>query len=117
MFMRCRKNGITINRDKLVVGVPSVTFCGYILSRKGSGADPNKDIAIRVFPTPTNLTDLRSFMGILNQLAEFTPDITATVQALCLFMSQKRAFIWNVDHDEAFHRVKTALVSSPILTS
>ncbi|XP_068246738.1 uncharacterized protein [Palaemon carinicauda] len=70
----------------------SVSFCGYQLSEEGIAADPGKASAIRDFPTPTNLTDLRSFMGLVNQLAEFTPDIAATAQPLRPLMSPKRAF-------------------------
>ena len=53
---------ITHNRDKFVVAPSCVAFCGYQLS-----ADPSKVTAIRDFPTPTNLTDLRSFMGEISQ--------------------------------------------------
>ena len=117
MLLRCRKNGITLNRDKFMVAVPNVTFCGYRLTKDGIAADPDKVSAIRDFPRPANLTDLRSFMGLVNQLAEFTPDIASTAQPLRPLMSPKRAFTWTADHDEAFRRVKNALVSPPVLAS
>ncbi|XP_066940974.1 uncharacterized protein [Macrobrachium rosenbergii] len=84
MLTRCRKFGITLNKDKFVVAAPTVNFCGYTLSGEGISADQEKVSAIRDFPTPANLTDLRSFMGLVNQLAEFTPDIAATAQPLRL---------------------------------
>ena len=117
MLARCRANGITLNREKFVVAAPRVNFCGYQLSDEGISADPEKVTAIRDFPTPTNLTDLRSFMGLVNQLAEFTPDIAATAQPLRPLMSPKRAFLWTPDHDEAFRQVKAALLSPPVLAS
>ncbi|XP_068235531.1 uncharacterized protein [Palaemon carinicauda] len=92
MLLRCRKFRITLNRDKFVVAASQVSFCGYQLSEEGIAADPGKVSAIWDFPTPTNLTDLRSFMGLVNQLAEFTPDIAATAQPLRPLMSPKRAF-------------------------
>merc|ERR1712015_470984 len=75
VLMRCRESGITLNKDKFVVAAPSVNFCGYTLSRHGISADQSKVSAIRDFPKPANITDLRSFMGLVNQLSEFTPDI------------------------------------------
>ncbi|ROT75198.1 putative uncharacterized protein K02A2.6-like [Penaeus vannamei] len=41
MLRRCRKNGITLNRDKFVIAAPSVSFCGYTISNKGIEADQN----------------------------------------------------------------------------
>ena len=82
VLTRCRKFGITLNKEKFVVASTSVNFCGYSLSKDGISADPGKVSAIRDFPTPSNLTDLRSFMGLVNQLADFTPDISAAAQPL-----------------------------------
>ena len=112
---RCRKSGITLNRDKFVVATPSATICGYTLSREGISADRDKVSEIRDFPTPTNLTDLRSVLGLVNQLAKFIPDIAAAAQPLHPLMSPKRAFAWTTDHQEAFRRVKAALISPPVL--
>ncbi|XP_076032421.1 uncharacterized protein LOC143020148 [Oratosquilla oratoria] len=89
---------------------PSVSFCGDRLS-----ADKDKVRAIRDFPTPANLTDLRSFMGLVNQLADFTPAITAAAQPLRPLLSPKRSFTWTPDHDKAFADVKRALSSPPVL--
>ena len=115
MLTRCREYGITLNRDKFVVAAPTVNFCGYSLHADGISADPDKISAISDFPKPTNITDLRSFMGLVNQLAEFTPDIAATAQPLRPLLSPKRSFTWTPDHDTAFERVKSALLSPPVL--
>ncbi|XP_069985567.1 uncharacterized protein [Penaeus vannamei] len=115
MLRRCRKNGITLNRDKFVIAAPSVSFCGYTISNKGIEADQDRVSAIRDFPTPANVTDLRSFISLVNQLSEFTPSIAATAQTLRPLLSPKRTFIWTADHDEAFRRVKEALSQPPVL--
>ncbi|XP_064101735.1 uncharacterized protein LOC135212224 [Macrobrachium nipponense] len=117
MLTRSRKFKNTLNRDKVVGAAPCMSFCGYQLSGEGISADLGKVSAIHDFPTPTNLTDLRSLMGLVNQLAEFTPDIAAATQPLHPLMSPKRAFFWTSDHDEVFRRVKAALVSPPVLAS
>ena len=85
-------------------------FCGYTLS-----ADPEKLSGIRDFPTPANLTDLGSFLGLVNQLAEFSPDISAAAQPLRPLLSPRRTFLWTPDHQEAFQRDKQALLSPPVL--
>ncbi|XP_050706255.1 uncharacterized protein LOC126991577 [Eriocheir sinensis] len=111
VLSRCRTHGITLNAEKFVVAAPAVSFCGYRLSGDGIAADPEKVRAIADFATPANLT---SFMGLVNQLAEFSPDITAAALPLRPLMSPKRTFTWTPDHDQAFKKVKEAL-SSPLV--
>ena len=112
---RCRDNNITINLDKFIFAEPSTDFCGYQISSEGIEADPKKIKAIAEFPTPSNITDLRSFFGLVNQLADFTPDIASCADALRPLLSPKNEFIWNANHEEAFNKVKQALVSTPTL--
>lgn len=64
---------------------------------------------------PANITYLRSFMGLVNQLSEFTPDIAAAAQPLRPLLSLKRSFTWTPDHYEAFHRIKSLLLQPPVL--
>ena len=115
MLERCRRYGITLNKDKFIVAASQVKFCGYNLSEEGISADQDKVEAIKDFPTPANLTDLRSFMGLVNQLAEFTPEIATAAQPLRPLMSPKRSFTWTPDHDSAFKKVKSALANPPVL--
>ncbi|XP_066965888.1 uncharacterized protein [Macrobrachium rosenbergii] len=87
----------------------------YTISETGIAANKDKIKAITDFPAPTNITDLRSFMGLVNQLAEFTPDIASTTQVLRPLMSPKNSVIWTSDHNAAFLKTKKALAEPPIL--
>ena len=115
VLLRCRQHGITLNAEKFVLAAPKVSFCGFTLSSEGIAADPEKVRAIADFPKPANLTDLRSFIGLVNQLAEFTPAIAESADPLRPLMSPRRSFTWTPDHDAAFLKVKKALSSPPIL--
>ena len=66
VLTRCRRNGMTLNADKFTSAAKAVSFCGYVLSEEGVAADPRKVKAIAEFSTPANITDLRSFMGLVN---------------------------------------------------
>ncbi|XP_045124382.1 uncharacterized mitochondrial protein AtMg00860-like [Portunus trituberculatus] len=115
ILARCWENGITLNAAKFVLAEPKVKFCEFVLSSEGINADPDKVRAITDFATPANITDLRSFMGLVNQLAEFSPDISAAAQPLRPLLSPRRTFMWTTDHDVAFRCVKAALASPPQL--
>lgn len=112
-------NAFTIHSSDVVKpGSPS-TRSSYspLLSGEGIEADQDKVKVIKDFPTRANITDLRSFMGLVNQLAKFTPHIAAATQQLHFLMNPKRTFIWTPDHNEAFQCVKFALSSPPVLSS
>ncbi|XP_066978786.1 uncharacterized protein [Macrobrachium rosenbergii] len=115
MLTRCHKYGITLNKEKFAVAAPQVKFCGYVVSPDSISADPDKVSAIRDFPTPSNVTGIRSFIGLVNQLADFTPVISSAAQLLCPLMSPKCSFIWTPDHEQAFKNVKKAQTSPPVL--
>ncbi|XP_037804919.1 uncharacterized protein LOC119599258 [Penaeus monodon] len=117
VLSRCRQHGMTLNAEKFIVAASEASFCGYKLSRYGIEADPEKVRAITEFPTPANLTDLRSFMGLVNQLAEFTPKISTTAAPLRPLMSPRRTFAWTADHTKAFIDTKQALSKPPILAT
>ena len=70
MLFICCEHGTTLNKDKFVE--PRVRFCGYDQSAVGVYASKHRVSAIRDFPTPANLTNFRSFMGLVNQLSKLT---------------------------------------------
>lgn len=95
--------------SSFMVATPKIDIWRFSLQAAGIAADQEKLTAIKDFPTPFNLIDLRSFMGLVNQLAEFTPAILPAAQPLHPLMTPKRQFMWTAYHDEAFRREMTAI--------
>ena len=62
---RCQDNGITLSKSKFEVGT-SVNFAGYMISANGVSADKEKIRVISDFPTPKNVKDISSFLGLAN---------------------------------------------------
>ncbi len=85
------------------------------MSKDGVTVDQSKLDAIAKFPQPTNLVELRSFMGIVNQFTDFSTCIAAAAEPLRGLMKTKNMFVWTSDHEATFSTVKKALVSPPVL--
>ena len=66
------KNNITLNPAKFKFAQEGVEFVGFQISNSGISAYPNKFKAITAFPKPENISDLRSFMGLVNQLGDIS---------------------------------------------
>ena len=77
-------------------------------------ADPDKVSGISQFPKQVNIHQLRSFLGLVNQLGEFSADIGTAAHPLRLLLRSDNPYIWTVDHDTAFTAVKQALTVPPI---
>lgn len=82
--------GITLNKEMFVVTRPTVHTPSQVMA---SQLIQVKSTPSRT-PTPANLTDLCSFMGLVNHLAEFTPNSVTAAQPLCPLLTPKRVFMW-----------------------
>ena len=63
------QNGILQNPDKFQFGTKTVEWAGFLIGEKSVKPLQKHTQAIRSFPTPLNITDLRSFMALLQQVA------------------------------------------------
>ena len=70
-----------------------------------------KTIAISSFPTPKNIKDIRSFLGLANQLAFFLPDFSHLTFEMGKLLSTKNDFLWLDIHEPEFQKLKTILTS------
>jgi transposase InsO family protein len=112
---RCLEHGVTLNPKKFNFAKAEVNFVGYHIGPNGVAADPSKLDAIAKFPIPSNITDLKSFLGLVNQLGAFSRDVSATAGPLRPLLKKSNAFVWNANHTEAFDAVKKALCATPVL--
>ena len=115
ILRRCEEKGISLKREKFIFAKPEVDFCGYKISANGYKIDPRITKAITDFPKPANITDLRSFFGLANQLANFTDDIASKMEPLRELLKPRNEFYWDSVHDKAFAETKETLANTPIL--
>ena len=90
---RLESAGVTLNPDKCEFGKRTVKFLGHIVDQVGIRPDPQKTSAIVEMETPHNITDLRRFMGMTNQLGKFSPNIAELSQPLRELLSTKKAWL------------------------
>jgi hypothetical protein len=106
---------VTFSPEKFIFAQPKIMWVGYEIQKGGIRIDPNKLKAISQFPRPNNISELRSFMGLVEQLAGFSTRVAAAKGPLRPLLSTKNPFIWTADQEKAFEDVKRALLAPPIL--
>ena len=68
-------------------------------------------------PTPKCVRDIRSFLGHDGIYRRFIKDFSAIARPLCNFLAKDVPFAWSQDCEAAFDKLKTMLVSPPIMRS
>ena len=112
---KCKENKITLNLKKFHFAQDEVDYCGYHLNKDGFAPDKDKLSAIIKFEAPTNITELRSFLGLVNQLSQFSSEISTVAEPLRHLLKKNHEWTWSADHENSFAKVKEALSSPPIL--
>jgi len=106
------KSGIVLNPSKFQFAGRTVDFAGFRISEDRIEPLPKYFNAIRNFPTPSSPTDIKSWFGLVNQVAHYAQlrDIMAPFRP---FLSEKKhPFTWNDELDKAFRESKNALVDA-----
>ena len=77
-----RDNDLFINKDKCLLGVPSLSFLGPDVSKEGISPMPERVASIWSFPTPKMKKQLQSFLGMVNFYHRFLPHIAGVLVPL-----------------------------------
>ena len=73
VLKRLEEAKVTLNREKCKFSRRRLDFLGHVIDETGIRADPAKTSAIREMQAPQNVSELRRFMGMANQLGKFSP--------------------------------------------
>ena len=112
----CADNNIALNLEKSRFFQTKTTFAGFLLSKEGYQIDPSITSAISNYPVPTNRTELRSFVGLINQLSSSTNLVASLLAPFRPLLSTKNEFVWMPSHDAAFLEAKKSLTTQPALS-
>ena len=115
VLQRIQQAGVTLNPDKCEFNKTSLIFLGHLLDHRGVQADPQKTSAILKMDPPTSVAELRRFMGMANQLGNFSRNLAELTQPLRELLSKKRAWQWGPQQDQAFAKVKEELAKPTVL--
>ena len=107
--------GLTLKQSKCKFAVPSVEYLGHIIDADGLHPSEAKVKAIREAPTPTNVTELKSFLGLLNYYHKFLPDVATVLAPLHQLLRKDTTWKWSQNQEKAFQQAKAMLHSSSIL--
>src|SRR4051812_14114680 len=101
--------------EKCLFGVDKLVFLGFVVSSKGVHVDESKINAIKSWPQPTNLQQVRSFLGLAGFYCRSVKDFSTIASPLHALSKKDAPFVWGPSQDIAFNELNNLLTHAPVL--
>jgi hypothetical protein len=111
-----RANGVKLNPEKCVFGVPRGMLLGYIISQRGIEANPEKVAALERMSPIRDLKGVQSVLVCLAALSRFISRLGEKGLPLYRLLKKHERFSWTAEAQEALDKLKASLTHAPILT-
>ena len=106
----CGRSGITLNPEKFVFAQDEVDFAGFEITNQSVRPCKKYLDAIREFPTPKTITDVRSWFGVVNQVS-YAFSMARWMQPFRDPLKPGKPFHWSTDLESAFHASKDIIIN------
>ena len=112
LMERCREKNIKLNEARIKLRMTSVAFIGHQITSEGLKPDPDKIKAVFEMPSPTDVKGVQRFLGFVNYLSKFLPqlnDICEPLRKLTVKGVEWRSL------EKVVEKVKQLVTTTPIL--
>lgn len=110
-----KEHSLYAKLTKCLFGQKKIEYLGHVVSQAGVEMDPSKLTAIMDWALPTNLKQLRGFLGLTGYYRRFIKNYSIIAGPLTDLL-KKDAFHWSDVATEAFNALKKCVTSAPVLT-
>ena len=114
VFDILRAQSLYLSASKVDLYSNSMDCLGHRIDDRGLHADSDKMKSVRNWPRPRDYNDVQKFLGMINYLSQFMPDVSAYTSPLS-GMSRMRVWTWGPLHEKCFASLKSIACKTPIL--
>ncbi|GMF61131.1 unnamed protein product [Phytophthora fragariaefolia] len=115
LFALMRKHKLYANLKKCIFGASEIPVLGCLVGKNGVSPEPGKVRVINERPTPTNVKELRQFLGLATYLCKYVSNFAGKIRPLSQLLKKAAAWNWTAECQQAFDAVKQGLTEAPIL--
>lgn len=110
VLTQLERHGILAKKSKCEFMVPSIEFLGYHVDREGRHPTDEKIAVISKAPSPKNVAEFHSYLGLLNYYGHFIPNLSTLLQQLHELLQKGLKWEWFKECEEAFQQSKSELM-------
>ena len=114
-FQRLKAAKLKLKPSKCHLFQKKVLYLGHVVSEDGVSTDPAKIEAVKDWPVPTTVTQVRSFIGTASYYRRFIQGFANTARPLHQLTKKSAKFQWTDDCQTAFETLRDRLITAPIL--
>ncbi|KAJ8877151.1 hypothetical protein PR048_021604 [Dryococelus australis] len=115
VFDRLEKANISLFLDKCNFAVSAVHYLGHVIGSSGVSPDPKFIETVQLYPSPSNVKELQSFLGSCNNYHGFISSYATIARPLTSLLKKGIKFVWTDKCEQSFIALKKALTTSPVL--
>ena len=112
---KLQNSGLKLNRPKCFFLRSQIEYLGHVIDREGLHPTAEKVRAIQEARKPQNVSELRSFFGIINYYNRFLPNLSTILAPLYRLLQKDVKWMWGQEQEEAFSAAKEALQDDSLL--
>ncbi len=115
VFTKLEEAGLQTKLSKCDFLKSRIEFLGHAVDGEGIHTVDSKINAVKHFPTPQNVENVRSFLGLAGYSRAFVRNFASIASPLTRLIKKDVLFIWHDDQRQAFESLKHALTHTPVL--
>ena len=121
VFAKLASAGLKLKPNKCKLFKKKITYLGHVVSEGGIEVDPRKTEAVKMWPVPKTVMDVRSFLGFTNQYRKLIPKYVHLAGPLNQLVSgdnskkKKKEVQWTPECQETFETLKNHCCTTPVL--
>ena len=115
VLLRLKESGLRLKPSKCTFTTEEIEYLGHTLTPEGVKPNATKVEAVSKFPTPKNIKELKSFLGVANFYRRHIPDMAIISRPLTVLTRKNMKFVWTKECSIAFNEVKKRLVTALVL--
>ena len=115
LMKRLREAQLKLQPDKCEFLRPEVVYLGHVISKEGVRPDNKKLVAVREFPRPQNIKNVRQFLGLAGYYRRFIKGFSDIAKLLTILTKKDTPFHWGEKQQDAFENLRKKLCEEPVL--
>ena len=115
VLKRLQEHDLYLRPEKCEFEKEEIEYLGLVIRQGEVRMDPAKVQAVKEWPEPKNLKEVRGFIGFANFYRRFIEGFSKVCRPLHDLTKKDTPFVWGEDQQKAFQGLKDAFTSEPVL--